>query len=128
MKRATLALVLVSIVAALVVPTAAYAESEYVRLSYSATSANSPATASKFPKANQGTTVASDSIWSVYAIIQYKNSSGSYTQKTSVLVSPGSSGSNSTSHSSSVNWRLQLNPYGWLTSGSFAEGVLNAYN
>lgn len=128
MKKIVLFVVLASLVVALAVPASAFAESEYVRLSYSATSANSPTTASKFLRANQGTTVTSDSLFSVYAIIQYKTSTGSYAQKTSVLVSPGSSGSNSTSNSSSVNWRLQLNPYGWLTSGSSAEGVLNSYN
>jgi len=108
-------------------PAIAHAEaSKYVRLNYGEGTVYSVSSTYKWLKASQGTSVDSSSCM-VRARIQSRSTAGgTWVTRTTLAVSPGSGGSNSTSYSPSQYWRLTLAASVWGLGS--AEGVLNIYD
>ena len=127
MNRLKRWVVLVSLLAMLAVPAVAYAEASiYKRLNYGEGTVYSASSSYKWLRASQATRVDSVSC-SVTARIQSRSTTtGTWYNRTALSISPGTTGSNSTSYSSTQYWRLSLAASIWGTG--FAEGVLNIFN
>lgn len=123
MKRLACYFVVVSVFLISVMPTVAFAASTTVQLYKDQTSVVSGAVG--LNKTGKATTLNdSDSLFSVYGNLQYSAPGGGWSQKASVLVSRGNAGSCTNTQGTSGSWRMEINPYGWLTSGCRAHGTV----